>query len=95
MKHTVQELEIACEIADDLIGHISMESVTCYVVKSINEKYGTSFEDTLDLVDFAQGMGVEIEECPECGWYVDYLTDVNPEDEELEQPMCVGCAEYK
>lgn len=95
MKHTVQELAIAHEITDDLIGHISMEAVTGYVVASINEKYGTSFEDTTELVEFAQEKGMEIEECPECGWYVDYLISWNPEDEELEQPMCVGCAEYK
>ena len=80
------------EAGNDLVGHCAIESVTGYVVRSINEKYHTEFEDTLELVEFIQEAGFEIWECPDCGWYTEYLKSYNSDDEELDEPVCSDCA---
>jgi hypothetical protein len=69
--------EMVEEIVGSLLGHVAMEGVTRYVVEYVNEKYGTTFEDTTDLVEFAQKHDAEITECENCGWYVDYVDDVD------------------
>lgn len=77
------------EATESLIGHIAMGSVTGYVTRHINETYGTEFEDTDALVEYLQFHGAEIDECPNCGWYVEYLDWSEKEQTEA----CDGCVE--
>lgn len=58
---------------ESLLGHCAMESVTGYIVQWINGVCGTSFEDTLELVSYLQKEGNDVYECPECGWYADFI----------------------
>jgi hypothetical protein len=82
---------IAEEIANGLIGHIAMASVTDYVVNYINKEFDTNFADTSELLEFAQERNMEIEECEMCGWYVDYL---DAHEEHTEVVGCEECLRY-
>ena len=78
--------EVVWEIVDSLVGHCAMESVTGYVVKDINERYGTNFANTSEMLEAVQKAGGEVEECPQCGWYTDYLDSTDDGEE-----MCNDC----
>jgi len=84
-------LKVAEEAADALVGHIAMDSVTDYVVTGINEKYGTSFEYTSELIELCEKLGVEIVECDHCGWYVEHLEE---HEEDSEFVGCDDCVKY-
>lgn len=81
------QTQIAEQIAQDLVGHVAMPGVTAYVVEGINEYFGTEFEDTDALVEFAQEHNAEIAECGCCGWYVDYVDYC----EDLTEWACEDC----
>ena len=86
----MEKTHLATKIAEGLIGHIAMPGVTNYVVDYINEQFEQKFEDTDEMVAYAQENHAEIEECPICGWYVDYTSTYMNEDE-VEDANVVGC----
>ena len=97
MEHTEKIVDdIVDEITNGIIGHIAIDSVTHYVVDHINQHFGTKFEDTLEMVEFAQEHYAEITECPMCGWYVDYIECwEDSEGKEHEDVMgCPSCLKY-
>jgi len=81
---------IVNDITEGLVGHIAIDSITHYVVNHINETYNTQFENTNEMVEFAQANDGEVFECDDCGWYDDYLYFCD----DCQMSICDDCKYY-